>query len=69
MAKRNKAVALPLSRFEKARAQWRADLQSGPGGKANPSNRSGVEIKPIYTPEDAAARNYMDALGFPASSP
>jgi methylmalonyl-CoA mutase N-terminal domain/subunit len=69
MSKRDRAVALPLSRFEKARAQWRADLQGGLGGKANPSNRSGVEIAPIYTPEDASARDYMDALGFPGQFP
>jgi len=69
MAKRNKAVALPLSRFEKARAQWRADLQRGLGGKANPSNRSGLEIAPIYTPEDASALDYMDDRGFPGQFP
>jgi methylmalonyl-CoA mutase N-terminal domain/subunit len=69
MARRTKPVELPLSRFEKARAQWRGELEAGLGKAANPSNRSGLEIKPIYTPEDASGRAYMDDLGFPGQFP
>jgi len=68
-----KAVPLPLSDFETARGRWRSELQAGADGKANPKNRSGVEIKPLYTPEDwpgsAAAERYMEALGFPGQLP
>ncbi len=75
MAKRTKsagtakALELPRSNFEKARAEWRLQLQADLSGKANPSNRSGLEIKPIYTPEDLSGRDYMDALGFPGQFP
>jgi methylmalonyl-CoA mutase, N-terminal domain len=69
MPRRSKPVELPLSRFEKARAQWRAELEAGLGKAANPSNRSGVEIKPIYTPDDLAGRPYVDDLGFPGQFP
>ncbi|HET7154545.1 MAG TPA: methylmalonyl-CoA mutase family protein, partial [Hyphomicrobiaceae bacterium] len=65
----SKAVPLPLSDYGKARAAWRAEVQAGLGGKANPKNRSGVEVKPIYTPEDYAGDRYMDALGFPGQLP
>ena len=65
----SKAVPLPLSDYGKARAAWRAEVQAGLGGKANPKNRSGVEVKPIYTPEDHAGDRYMDALGFPGQLP
>jgi methylmalonyl-CoA mutase N-terminal domain/subunit len=66
------AVPLPLSDFEKARAAWRAELQSGLGGKSNPKNRSGIEIEPIYTPSSASAEDaahYMQGLGFPGQFP
>jgi methylmalonyl-CoA mutase, N-terminal domain len=75
MAKRTKsagtakALELPRSNFEKARAEWRLQLQADLSGKANPSNRSGLEIKPIYTPEDLSGRDYMDDLGFPGQFP
>jgi hypothetical protein len=65
----SKAVPLPLSDYGKARAAWRAEVQAGLGGKANPKNRSGIEVKPIYTPEDHAGDGYMDALGFPGQLP
>jgi methylmalonyl-CoA mutase N-terminal domain/subunit len=69
MARRSKPVELPLSRFEKARAQWRAELEAGPAAPGNSSNRSGLEVKPIYTPQDPGERDYMDALGFPGQFP
>ena len=68
-----KAVPLPLSQFEEARARWRSEAQSGLGEAANPANRSGVEIKPLYTPQDwpgnPAEERYMQALGFPGQPP
>ena len=50
--------------------------RGGAGGArepANPKNRSGVEIKALYTPEDwpggAGEARYMEALGFPGQPP
>src|SRR5215510_1055402 len=75
MAKRTKPAAalkplqLPRSDVERAAAEWRLQLQAGLPDKANPRNRSGVEIKPIYTPEDLSGRSYLDELGFPGQFP
>src|ERR1700674_255371 len=69
----SEAVPLPLSDFDEARARWRAEVQSGLAGAANPKNRSGVEVKPLYTPRDWAQSSgdadYMEALGFPGQAP
>jgi methylmalonyl-CoA mutase N-terminal domain/subunit len=65
----SKPVPLPLSSFDKARAAWRAEVQTGLGDKPNPRNRSGVEVKALYTPEDHAGERYMEALGFPGQMP
>jgi methylmalonyl-CoA mutase N-terminal domain/subunit len=68
-----KAVPLPLSDFEKARGQWRAESREGLGGKPDPKNRSGIEVRPLYTPEDrpggAGDARYMERLGFPGQPP
>jgi len=79
MAKRAKSggaakpVPLPLSDFDEARGRWRSEVQAGLGGKADPRNRSGIEVQPIYTPEDwpadASGERYMQALGFPGQLP
>ena len=68
-----KTLPLPLSDFAQARGQWRAEVQAGLGSQPNPKNRSGVEIKALYTPEDwpdgADNERYMGALGFPGQPP
>jgi methylmalonyl-CoA mutase N-terminal domain/subunit len=74
IAKRSKAhtcEAVPLSHsdYERARAKWRAEMQAGPGGKANPKNRSGIEVQAIYTPQDLARDRYMETQGFPGQMP
>jgi methylmalonyl-CoA mutase N-terminal domain/subunit len=58
-----------LSDYDNARAAWRAEFEAALGGKTNPNNRSGVEIKAVYTPEDHASERYMTALGFPGQLP
>ena len=64
-----KAVRLPLSDFAEARGRWRAEVQTGLGDQPNPKNRSGVEVKALYTPEDWDGARYMEALGFPGQLP
>jgi methylmalonyl-CoA mutase N-terminal domain/subunit len=63
------AVPLPLSDIDRARGQWRSEVETGLAGAANPSNRSGIEIKPLYTPEDWSGERYMESLGFPGQLP
>ena len=63
------ATPLPLSDFEGARAQWRAEVTEGLGGKANPRNRSGIEVKPLYTPRDWSGTDYGTRLAFPGEFP
>jgi pivalyl-CoA mutase large subunit len=64
-----KAVRLPLSGLDEARGRWRAEVQAGLGPTANPRNRSGIEVKPLYTPEDWSGARYMETLGFPGQLP
>jgi methylmalonyl-CoA mutase N-terminal domain/subunit len=64
-----KPVPLPLSDFDEARGRWRSEVQAELGGAPNPRNRSGIEVKPLYTPEDASGVSYMESLGFPGQLP
>ena len=63
------AVQLPLPGFEAARGRWRADYDRQIGHDTIVRNRSGIEIKPLYTSEDWSSERYMDALGFPGQLP
>lgn len=75
MAKRTRSadtattLTLPLCAFEQARAEWRKTLKAGLGDQANPVNRSGVAIKPIYTPRTSRGETIWTIWAFPASSP
>jgi methylmalonyl-CoA mutase N-terminal domain/subunit len=64
-----KTVKLPLSSLDEARGRWRAEVQAGLGDAPNPRNRSGIEVKPLYTPEDWNGMRYMERLGFPGQPP
>ena len=57
----SKAVPLPLSDFDEARGRWRSEVQSGLGGGPIPRNRSGIEVKALYTPEDWPRSSAMPA--------
>ncbi|HUF55519.1 MAG TPA: acyl-CoA mutase large subunit family protein [Thermohalobaculum sp.] len=56
---------LSLPGFEAAKARWQQEFAAHAGDAPNPRNRSGIEIKPLYTPEDWGPERYMDDLGFP----
>src|SRR5215470_919175 len=62
-----RTVPLPGAQFQEAR--WRSQLEADLGQAANPKNRSGIEIKPLYTPQDWEGARYLDALGFPGQPP
>ena len=63
------AVQLPLPGFDQGRAEWRRDYGAHRGEETAVRNRSGIEIKPLYTPEDWSAERYMADLGFPGQAP
>ncbi|TAK44885.1 MAG: methylmalonyl-CoA mutase [Betaproteobacteria bacterium] len=50
-------------------ARWANAFAAASAAPGRISNRSGVEIKPLYTPRDWAGGNYADALGFPGEYP
>ena len=64
-----RAVQLPLPGFETARAEWRSRYEDAVGNEAPQRNRSGIEIKPLYTSGDWDGGRYMDDLGFPGQAP
>lgn len=63
------AMPLPLSKLDEARGRWRSQLKADLGDVKNPINRSGVAMKPLYTPHDWDGARYLEALGFPGQPP
>ena len=63
------AIQLPLPGFETARGEWRSDYDKQIGENRDPQNRSGVDVKPLYTPDDWDSAQYMEDLGFPGQLP
>ncbi len=53
----------------RARVRWRRDYDSSVAGADDRRNRSGIPIKPLYTPEDWTGDAYMKDLGFPGALP
>ena len=52
-----------------AQARWEQEFAAGAGQAEPLRNRSGVEIKPLYTPRDWSGAAYADSLGFPGEFP
>lgn len=55
--------------FETARAQWAREFAKQVPSEPARKNRSGVEIFPLYSPQDRNRAQYMDGLGFPGQAP
>jgi methylmalonyl-CoA mutase N-terminal domain/subunit len=53
----------------RAEARWRERYAGAPGAEKRVVNRSGLEVKPLYTPQDRADERYLEALGFPGEYP
>jgi methylmalonyl-CoA mutase N-terminal domain/subunit len=62
-------IQLPLPGFDAARAHWRRDYADHVTGDDEIRNRSGIPVKPLYTPEDWDGEGYMAELGFPGQLP
>ncbi|MEO3415364.1 acyl-CoA mutase large subunit family protein [Roseovarius sp. CAU 1744] len=60
---------LMLPGFDEAQADWRRDYDGQIGKDRRITNRSGIEIAPIYTPQDWNADRHMADLGFPGQAP
>ena len=57
-----------LSERESARESWQRDYAASAAGDKPVRNRSGIEVKPLYTPQDWGG-DYADALGYPGQPP
>ncbi len=62
-----KAGAAPAT--DQARARWEAEIDAVPGATDPVRNRSGIEVKPLYTPADWDAGRYDADLGYPGQPP
>lgn len=67
----NKPIAKPVAQTEFLQAQrrWQAGFDSSPGAARRVDNRSGIEVKPLYTSQDWSDARYLEALGFPGEYP
>jgi methylmalonyl-CoA mutase N-terminal domain/subunit len=63
------AIQLPLPGIDQDFAQWRTDYSKQIGVDRRIDNRSGIEIKPLYTPRDWNGSAYETELGFPGQYP
>ncbi|MDX1593150.1 MAG: acyl-CoA mutase large subunit family protein [Gammaproteobacteria bacterium] len=52
-----------------ARARWEEEIAAVPGAAAPRHNRSGIEVRPLYTPDDWDASAYDADLGYPGQPP
>jgi len=57
-----------LSAQEIAPGQWQREYAASVGGGKPTRNRSGIEVKPLYTPQDWSG-DYAAALGYPGQPP
>lgn len=60
---------LTLPGFDTAKRRWRSDYARQIERDRRIFNRSGIEIAPIYSPEDWDSDRYMADLGFPGQAP
>ncbi|MDX1487340.1 MAG: acyl-CoA mutase large subunit family protein [Acidiferrobacterales bacterium] len=60
---------LPLPALEAAGTAWQHDYNAQAGHQPRLHNRSGLEVKPLYTPQDWDSARYMTDLGFPGQAP
>lgn len=67
----NKPVHKPVlrSEFDQAERRWREAYEASPGAARQVRNRSGIEVKPLYTPQDWSGARYLETLGYPGEYP
>ncbi len=57
------------SELAQAERRWQESYRSATDNAKDPVNRSGIEIKPLYTPHDRSHNNFFDDIGFPGEYP
>jgi len=62
-------VQLALPGLGEELAEWQERYREHISDDTVVKNRSGVEIQPLYTPEDWNGSRYLDDLGFPGKAP
>ncbi|MCK5326388.1 MAG: methylmalonyl-CoA mutase, partial [Woeseiaceae bacterium] len=62
-------VQLPLPGFDREHADWRKRYEAQIGEDGVVRNRSGIEVRPLYTPGDWNGGRYLEDLGFPGKPP
>ena len=64
-----KSPLAPSSFLDDAEGRWERDYREGIGKDAESINRSGVPVRPLYTPRDWDSSAYESDLGFPGQPP
>ena len=64
----NKAIETPAPAAS-AEDSWHDEYRQQIGSETALRNRSGIEVKPLYTPADLGATGYDEALGYPGQAP
>jgi methylmalonyl-CoA mutase N-terminal domain/subunit len=62
-------VQLPLPGFDRELADWNERYEAQIGADKVTRNRSGIEVRPLYTPTDWDGQRYLEDLGFPGKPP
>jgi methylmalonyl-CoA mutase N-terminal domain/subunit len=66
----NKPLPDPVpASLDDAHVRWRAEYDAQIGNDKPVHNRSGVPVKPLYTPRDVDASRYEADIGFPGQPP
>jgi methylmalonyl-CoA mutase N-terminal domain/subunit len=65
----NKPIHPFADELAEGEARWAGSFAAGADASRRVTNRSGVEIKALYTPRDWSGASYPQALGFPGEYP
>ena len=57
------------SELEQAERRWQDAYDASAETTKRSTNRSGIDIKPLYTPHDRSHENFFDDVGFPGEYP
>ena len=63
------ARQLSFPGFEAQQDRWQRDYDAQIGDDRRVTNRSGLEVRPLYTPADWSGERYLDDLGLPGAPP
>ena len=61
--------AAPEGDFSRSNCDWKETYAGYIPEEEPRRNRSGLEIRPLYTPDDLDAGAYMETLAFPGQHP